>query len=481
MRTANRLLGLWLVMGAAGCASTSAAPAFRDVGREVEGRTGKKITWITGSEEDEQARKAVRELMAKELTVDGAVQVTLLQNRHLQAVYEELGVAQADLVQAGLLKNPTLGGEYHWPLDTRGGSTFELNLVQNFLDLFTLGARKRLAATQLEGVKLRVGSAVMQSVYETKVAFYGAQAAQQMLAMRKVIAEAATAGLELSQKQHQAETINDLDLANEQSLYAQIQLDVRRAQMDVATARERLNRAMGVWGPDTGWRASAKLPEPYLEEPPLEHIESFAIAHRLELAAMRKDVEVVSYGLALAKNVRWVGNLEAGVTFHRETEGVRLIGPSVSVQVPLFDQGQAGIARLEAQLREARAREYALAVEVRSEVRELRARLLAARDIVASYQKGIVPVRERIVALSQQQYDAMLLGVFQLLAAKQAEINAYRELIESVRDYWSTRAELEWRAGGALPATSAAATAPASPPASPSPPAPSQEHHHDHT
>lgn len=463
MRGVLALSALLLAPLATGCASTSAAPAFREVGREVEGRTGKKLSWITGSDEDEQVRKAVRELLSRELSVDGAVQVALLNNRHLQAMYEELGVAQADLVQAGLLKNPVLGGETHWPLD-KGGSTFELNLVQDFLSLFTLGARKRIAEAQLEGAKLRVASLVIQVAYETKVAFYGVQAAQQMLAMRKVIAEAAAAGVELAQKQHKAETINDLTLANEQSLFAQIQLDVRRAEADLAAARERLNRAMGAWGPDTGWRASPKLPEVAAEEPSFERLESFAVEHRLDLGAARKDVEVVSYGLALAKNVRWIGGLDAGLTIHRETEGVRLIGPSVSLQIPLFDQGQAVIARLEAQLREAKAREYAMAVEIRSEVRELRARLGAARGIVEAYQRSIVPLRERIVALSQQQYDAMLLGVFQLLSAKQAEISAYRELIESVRDYWTLRAELEWRAGGALPDA----------------PKNNEEHHHDH-
>lgn len=458
----------------AGCTSTSAAPAFRDMGQEVGARTGKKLAWITDSDEDDKARKAVGELLSKALTVDGAVQVALLNNRHLQATYEELGVAQADLVQAGLLKNPVLSGEVHKALDKGGGSTFEFNLVQNFLDLFILGARKRIAEAQLEGAKLRVGSEVLRAVYETKTAFYTAQAAQQMLAMRRVIAEAAEAGVELAQRQHKAETINDLALANEQSLLAQIQLDVRRAEADLAAAREKLNRAMGVWGANTGWALPAKLPELPPADPSLEHIESYAVGRRLDLGAAHKDVEVVSKGLALARNVRWIGGLDAGVTYHRETEGIRLIGPSVSVQIPLFDQGQAVIARLEAQLREVKAREYALAVDVRSDVRELRARLLAARSIVASYQKSIVPLREKIVALSQQQYDAMLLGVFQLLAAKQAEVSAYRELIESVRDYWVLRAELEWRAGGSLPE--------AAPPSGPSPGPPGpQEHHHDHT
>jgi cobalt-zinc-cadmium efflux system outer membrane protein len=62
----------------------------------------------------------------------------------------------------------------------------------------------------------------------------------------------------------------------------------------------------------------------------------------------------------------------------------------------------------------------------------------------------MIPLREKVVRLSQEQYDAMLLGVYQLLAAKQAEVTAYREYIEAVRDYWLARSDLERAVGGRL-------------------------------
>ena len=37
----------------------------------------------------------------------------------------------------------------------------------------------------------------------------------------------------------------------------------------------------------------------------------------------------------------------------------------------------------------------------------------------------MIPLRERLVTLTQQQYDAMLVGTYQLLATKQNEVNAY--------------------------------------------------------
>ena len=75
---------------------------------------------------------------------------------------------------------------------------------------------------------------------------------------------------------------------------------------------------------------------------------------------------------------------------------------------------------------------------------------MAARMTIEYYAKTLVPLRERIVTLSQEQYNAMLLGVYQLLQAKQNEINSYREYIEAVRDYWIARADLERAIGTRL-------------------------------
>ena len=72
----------------------------------VEERSASKIFWNSGTELDKEAAEKVGSLLKKKLTADDAVQIAMLNNRDLQAVYSDLGVAQADLVQAGLFKNP---------------------------------------------------------------------------------------------------------------------------------------------------------------------------------------------------------------------------------------------------------------------------------------------------------------------------------------------------------------------------------------
>jgi cobalt-zinc-cadmium efflux system outer membrane protein len=142
-----------------------------------------------------------------------------------------------------------------------------------------------------------------------------------------------------------------------------------------------------------------------------------------------------------------------GAGVDRAPEGFTVAGPNVGVELPLFDQKRAAIARLEGQLRAALARETALAVGVRSEVRAARSRVVSTRLLVERYAQVVVPLRQRIVGLTLERYDSMLVGTYQLLQAKQSELTAHRELIEALRDYWLARADLEQATGGALPVT----------------------------
>src|SRR5215471_3871008 len=115
-----------------GCTTFDHRAGFSDVSMAVEARSGKRVVWNLGTELDEQTAQEVQALLHDTLTADGAIQVALLNNRDLQAVYAELGVAQADLVQARLLKNPVFDGAVRFPI--RGGPLeLDLRAAVNFL------------------------------------------------------------------------------------------------------------------------------------------------------------------------------------------------------------------------------------------------------------------------------------------------------------------------------------------------------------
>ncbi len=461
-----------------GCASTSAKPAFDDVAQTVKARSGHTIRWDQGTAEDKEAARAIDQLLQRELTADAAVQVALLGSPRLRTKLEELAIAQADLVQAGLLKNPVFGiGRTAWEAEH-----IQPNLVASveldFLDIITMPMRKRVAATELEATKLEVGDEILELASEVREAFYTVQAAEQVLAMRRLVEETASTSADLARRQYDAGNMSDLALNTELGLASQTTLDRKRAEGEAAVARERLNKLMGTWGARTGWKPTPKLPEMPKEEAPLERLESVSIAQRLDVGAARRSVQAMQYALSLAKTTRWTGMVNVSVDAGRLRSNKRLsFGPSVGLEIPLFDQRQAQIAKLEAYARQGENELQALAIDVRADVRSTRARVLTARGVVEEYGKVVVPLRENVVRFSQEQYDAMLIGVYQLIQAKQSEFEAYREYIEALRDYWIARSDLERAIGGRIEGASSSPSAgPGTSTVAPPPPAHSHSH-----
>ncbi|CAN5703878.1 TolC family protein [soil metagenome] len=438
------ILATLLLALAGGCASTSPEAAHRDVAAAVESRSGHRTRWDRNTTEDREASAAIDRLLAAELDVDGAVQIALLASPGVRSRLEELAIGQADLVQAGLLKNPVFGvGRTAWEAE-HIDPNIAFSVEQDFLDLLTMPLRKRVAASELENTKLEVGDEILKHAAEVRAAFFAAQSAAQVLALRRLVDEAAQTSAALAQRQAAAGNMSDLALGTELVLASRTHLDAARSEGEATVARERVTKLMGLWGLRASWRLAARLPELPRDEVSLENLEAIAMEKRLDIGAARAQEEALGRALSLAKTTRWTGAVSVNVQAGRlRNTGHVSFGPSVLVEIPLFDQRQAQIAKLEAFVRQSTDNLNALAIDARSDVRATRARLLTARSVVEEYGKVLVPRRQNIVKLSQQQYDAMLLGVYQLLVAKQSEYSTYREYIEALRDYWIARSDLE--------------------------------------
>jgi cobalt-zinc-cadmium efflux system outer membrane protein len=431
-----------------GCTTTNPKSAFDDVGKHIKARTSHDVRWMRDDAERAEIEQAVEALLQTNLTAQSAVAIALLNNRSLQAEFEAIGVSQAELAQASRLRNPEFEGV--WRLPTQGPKVVnaEYSLAQNFLDLLTLPARKKIAARNLEVTKLRVAHQVLALVEEAQAAFYTVQAGQQLTNRLALVVEVNEAAADVAKRQHDAGNITDLEWQNQQAAFAQSRLDLAREQARLRTDREKLNRLLGLWGAQTAWKTTDELPPLPEREFPLENIEALAVSQRLDLAAARSQVANVQRALKLKQNVRWLPAVDIGVTADHETDRTWVLGPSLSLEIPVFDQGQPELARLASEYRHAARNFEALAVNVRAEVREIRDALVAARDVVEYYQKVLLPQRQRILRETLLQYNAMQLGNFVLLSAKEREAVTERESVEALRDYWLTRARLERAVGG---------------------------------
>src|SRR5262249_835243 len=147
-----------------------------------------------------------------------------------------------------------------------GGGPIDVTfgLATDVIDLLYVPLRKRVAAARLEEAKLRVAGEVLDFSWRAQTAFYQTQADEQMLDLRRKVAESAAASFDLASRMRKAGNITELALASERAFAEQARLDLLAAEIAGRENRERLNALMGVWGPDAGtWKtASPRLPDP---------------------------------------------------------------------------------------------------------------------------------------------------------------------------------------------------------------------------
>ena len=447
MRTAGSvILGATFVLTS--CVSVNPTAGFLEVSKLADERTGLRVRWDQGAAEDEAAKKAVRQLLARELGPADAMQVALLNNRRLQALYESLGVAQADLVQAGLLRNPVLDAQFRFHDSGLGA---EAEVVQDFMSVFFIPLRKRIAAAAFEATKLEVTGQILDLAAEVRSAYYDFQAAEQLVEMRTSVLAATGASSDLARRLYEAGNIVDIERDNERALYEQAKIDLAAAEAQGLAARERLNGLMGLWGKDTAWAIPARLPALPASEPSLERVESRAVEASLDLAAEKARLDSLAGLLGLARPFALFPEANLGGSGEKDSESGWGFGPALGFPLPFFDQGQAAVAAARAELHRGHDRLAALAVELRAEARAARNAVLATRNQVEHYADVLLPLRHRIVGETQKQYNAMLVGTFQLLLAKQQEIEAASRSITALRDYWLARTALDQLLGGRMP------------------------------
>jgi cobalt-zinc-cadmium efflux system outer membrane protein len=262
--------------------------------------------------------------------------------------------------------------------------------------------------------------------------------------MRQAVVQATDASREFARRLHEAGNVTDLDFANERATYEQSKLDLARAEAEVLETRERLNGLMGLWGPDAAaWSVANRLPDLPAADPPPGDVEPQAVARSLDLAAARARLTRAARSLGITRSTALVQELEVGASAEREPDGEWAVGPAFAVPIPLFNQGQGAVAAARSDFRRSRNEYAALAVQVRTEARAARNRLTAARARADYYRSVILPLRRNIVEKTQERLNAMLVSPFQLLQARQQEIDAGAQYIAALREYWMARTELE--------------------------------------
>ena len=424
----------------AGCASFSPDGGFYTVEQAAKDRLGKEVRWARTAADQDGIDQRVGELLAKPLSPDDAVQISLLNNRGLQASFQQLGITEAEVVGAGRVPNPGFSFSR-----LKRGDEIELERGIHFklARLIAMPMISAMESRRFEAAQRLVTMTMLSVASDTRKAWVAALAAEETVRYMRRVLQAAEASAELARRMEQVGNFNKLRRAREQSFYADAALNLARAEQAQRATRERLIRLLGLWGEQTRFLLPDRLPDLPQQLADRPDIERVAMAQRLDVQSAKLAAEQTARNLGLTKTTRFINVLELGAVRSSSNEGPTQRGWEIGVELPLFDWGGARVARAEGVYMQAVHRAAETAINARSEVREAYGAWRSAYDIARHHQDEIVPLRKQIAEENLLRYNGMLIGVFELLADARAQIASVNAAIEAKRDFWLAQADLD--------------------------------------
>jgi len=403
----------------------------------------KDVMSIRTVEDAEWAKGTVQSLLRRALTVDTAVQVALLNNRGLQAAYNELALAEAEFVGESLPPNPTFAISR---IKGYGSLEIERQVVGDILALATLPFRSEIARQRFHKAQLRAAEETLRLAAEVRRAYYRAVGANELVVLLTDAKSTAESTAQLALKLGETGSLNKLDQAREQVFYAEVTADLAILRQDATSSRERLIRLLGLWDVDLGFRLPQKLPTLPRRPLSLPFIEVDAVGHRIDLQMARIELGLLAKSLKLTEATRFVTLLDvAGIDKKIVEEGsvVRERGFDIEFQIPIFDGGEVRVRQATETYNQAFNRLTEKAVDVRSEARDAFRVYRSRYDIAGHYQREVLPLREIISEEMRLRFSSMQVDVFALLTEARQRIAALRAAIEAKRAFWLAQSELK--------------------------------------
>lgn len=428
-----------------GCSTLLVEDVFSEVNQTTSLRTGSNLQWIKTQQEAQNVNENVKDLLSKPLTQEDTVRIALINNRALQQTYEQIGISQSELIQAGLMSNPLLG----YSIGRGGGvTTSTVSLDVAFLDLLWIPLRSKLAGLALDETKFRVGDEVLKTVREVKKAYINARVAQEQVVLYASVLKSHEASVQLAIRQNTAGNLSKRDLLKIQDAYTHAHLESIRLNRENAIAREALNRLLGLYGTQTQYvleNEPLKLSLPLLSA---EGLEIKAIANRLDMNAAIKAVDYAALEAGYTQNTRLLNEAELSVQSEKTTDEKRFNTFGIKIPIPLFDFGQGRVSKTHAIYNQSVHHLYETAVNIRSSVREAYASSRYAYDRAHEIQEGMVPINKQILEETQLFYNGMLDGIYELLEDQRRYGESKMQAISAIGEYQKAQADLEYAIGG---------------------------------
>jgi cobalt-zinc-cadmium efflux system outer membrane protein len=370
---------------------------------------------------------------------DEAVAVALNNNSAFQATLTQLGIAQGDWIQAGLLTNPNI--LTFIPLSAK---QWEWTLYAPIETFLLRPQRLSIAQRDYQRVANQLVQSGLTLVRDVRVAYTDLALAHEQW---RLSLEGVRIREEISALTDQR--LRRGDISELESLTARIDALNAKAnaallQQNVAIARSRLMQLMGVDTPDMQMEATLATPPP-LRTLDVAQLIDEAQATRPDVQAARWAVEAANQRARLS---RWLFcRFDFVADSNSQGEKGFEAGPGARFDIPIFNRNQGGIVRAQAEVRQAVFTRDAIRDQIAQEIRTAAAQYLQAEHNYAILSSDVVPALDAALRIAERGYVDGGAPYLLVLQTTSQYLDAKARLLDQLAALRRARAELERSVG----------------------------------
>lgn len=384
-------------------------------------------------------------LLHESMSLQEVVQASLLRNPEIQMAFEEVGIAQADWVNASLIANPVADVMARLPSVPAPGIDLEIDALQPFVSLLLQPLRKKTASIALEAMKARVTGELFCLIERIGESYYRYLNAKENLALHNDVVEARFLASDVGEKQYAAGNINLLMRDRLHAAYRETLLAHKMREIEATLAKEELAKWLG--SPCEPWEIEGNASFVPLERVGLE---AFALERRFDLQALWLETNrhAVSFGL-----YKWWAytDLGAGISYESDPQGGYNFGPGFGFAIPIFNFGQGDRMRVSAEFALSYQTYLAKRLEIMQEVASCAEGYAKSLEQLALIEEEILPLKTEMIDEQVRLYNFMNSGVFEILDAKVDELVSQMEKNDAYCRAGVYLIRLEKALGGGLP------------------------------
>jgi cobalt-zinc-cadmium efflux system outer membrane protein len=402
---------LWVVVPVAllthACASNPKSPTYSTVGSGLSERSG-----ISASSLVAPAAWTMPEGMSIEdgVTEDEAIAIALWNNPDFHVALTELGIARADLITAGMIRNPVLSLLFPW-----GPKQFEMTVSWPVEMLWQRPRRIADAKANGEAVAQTLVAHGLRLIAEVRLAFTDVEAADRAVAVASEQTSLARQLADISSARLRAGDISEFEarLARTDATRIAAASEARTGTREAAMLRLRALLGLASEAPALTLTAAGPRAGGCGD---LATLLKTALASRPDVRAAELQVEAAGERVGLEKGR--VMTLTAILDANGEGRQGFEMGPGLAAELPLFSQNQGGRARAAAELERAGRRYLATRASVSAGVQTAYAALTAANNTWRIFGSG-TPALARDREQAQKLHDAGEISLMTLLETRQ--------------------------------------------------------------